>query len=357
MADIPEVDWTKTMQQTYEFYQVDPETWGNTEIIDTIESCTITRDSSNETKGHASVRCSEELEECYMRIYLIVIQNGYRFMEPLGTYLLQTPSVSFNGKRKSITADAYSPLLELKEKYPAVGYSAYSGDRILDLAERLCSENMRAPVVGADSTKTLISDFVADLSDTMLSYLTDLIAEAGYSFDVDPMGEVLFSKDADIGSLRPVWTYTDDNSSILLPTISDDRDMYGLPNVVEVVYSDEHQYLISTVTNNSVDSPISTVNRGRQVVYRVANPSISGTPTQSILDAYAKQLLRNLSCLEHTITYTHGYCPVRVGDCVRLNYTRAGMENVIAQVTSQTIECQTGCTVEETAVYTTQLWR
>lgn len=354
MADI---DWTKSMQQTYEFYKVDPETWGNAEIIDTIEDCTITRDESNSTKCYATMKCSEELDECYIRVYLVALQNGYRYTEPLGTFLVQTPSVDYNGKRKSITMDAYSPLIELKEKCPPIGYSAYSGDKIMDLAGNLCEENMRANVVPADSNSALKSDFVADLEDTWLSYLEDLIAQASYNFDVDPLGRILFAKDVDIASLQPVWTYTDDNSSILLPSVSNERDLYGLPNVVEVIYSTETDYMTSTVTNDDADSPISVTNRGRKIVYRDTNPSLSGIMTQTLLDDYATQLLRNKSCLEHTVTYRHGYCPVRVGDCVRLNYTRAGLKNVLAKVTSQSIDCKTGCEVEETAVYTTQLWR
>lgn len=47
----------------------------------------------------------------------------------------------------------------------------------------------------------------------------------------------------------------------------------------------------------------------------------------------------------------HGYCPVRVGDCVLLNYERAGLKNIKAKVISQSINCGIGCTVEETAVF------
>jgi hypothetical protein len=135
------------------------------------------------------------------------------------------------------------------------------------------------------------------------------------------------------------------------------RDLYGIPNVVEVVYSGDSGYVFSRIVNDDPNSPISTVNRGREIVYRDTNPNLAGEPTQEMLDDYATQLLRNLSCLEHKITYSHGYCPVRVGDCVTLNYEKAGMRNVRAKVISQTIKCTTGCPVQETAVYTTKLWR
>ena len=64
-----------------------------------------------------------------------------------------------------------------------------------------------------------------------------------------------------------------------------------------------------------------------------------------------------MSTLEYTITYKHGYCPVRLGDCVRLNYKRAGLNGVKAKVISQTIDCVPGCPVTEKAVFTAELWR
>ena len=72
---------------------------------------------------------------------------------------------------------------------------------------------------------------------------------------------------------------------------------------------------------------------------------------------YAVKLMKELSSVQYTVSYSHGYCPVRVGDCVRLNYSSAGLNNVKAKVISQTIKCESGCSVSEKAVFTTKLWR
>lgn len=351
------IDWTKSMTQTYEFYKVDPNTWKDTERIHTIESCTINRDESSETLGSASLNGSEALEEGYVRIYLSVNQNGEELKVPLATVMVQTPSTSFDGKRYSISMDAYTPLIEMKESYPSIGYSLLKGQKILEIASDICREKLRSPVIEAKSTDTLYADFVANIDDTWLSFVRDLVANAKRKLYLDPLGQLLFEIDSDVASLQPVWIFNDGNSSILLPTLKDNRDLYGIPNVVEVVYSSNETMLFSRIVNDDPNSPISTVNRGREIVYRESSPKVSGKPTQAYLDEYATQLLRNKSCLEHTITYSHGYCPVRVGDCVLLNYERANVKNVKAKVISQSIKCDTGCTVEETAVYTTRLWR
>ena len=79
-------------------------------------------------------------------------------------------------------------------------------------------------------------------------------------------------------------------------------------------------------------------------------------PTATELKDYAKSLLKKLSCIEGTISYKHGFCPVRVGDCVYINYEKADIVDLRAVVKSQSIECTTGCQVSETAVFSENLW-
>lgn len=412
-------DWSASMKQTYEFYMVDPnKAWTDAKRLTNIKSCSISRDSETETLGSATFDITDSVGECYVRAYLVTNQNGVTEKHPLGTFLAQTPSSSFDGKRRSVSMDAYTPLIELKEKSPPIGYYIPKGSDIMEFAYNLMNENMRGPISkpAIPSTK-LNSNFVSDTNDTWLTFLTDLISAAStatcylvkyneegdfirtneiidapdengirvtekttsndivykcadsdqyyclvegvvkYKLDLDEMGRVLFTPNQDVASLTPVWTYTDDNSSILYPELNMDHDLYGIPNVVEVVYADSEAYIISRIVNDDPNSPVSTVARGREIVHRVINPDIHGKPTQKTVDKFAEELLSALSSVEYTISYTHGYCPVRPGDCVRLNYTRAGLKNVKAKVISQTIKCETGCSVSEKAVFTSKLWR
>lgn len=349
-------DWTKSMEQTFEYYTVDPGTWKDVKRLTNITSSSISRDWEADTLGSASLEADDTFGEAYVRIYLVTIQNGVTERHPLATVLVQTPSTSFDGMIKSATMDAYTPLIELKEKQPPLGYYVPEGDNIMEVAARLTGTYLRAPVVAASSDLTMYKDFVANGDDTWMTFLSDLVANAKFNFDLDEMGRVLFAPKQDTASLQPVWTYTDDNSSILYPDIELDHDLYGVPNVVEVVYSDEHDLYVSRVVNDDENSPISTVNRGREIEYRVENPEFSGVPTQVMVDEYAEQLLRELSTLEYTVSYTHGYNGVRIGDCVRLNYTRAGITDVKARVISQTIKCENGCPVSEKATFTVKLW-
>jgi hypothetical protein len=147
-----------------------------------------------------------------------------------------------------------------------------------------------------------------------------------------------------------------------------DRDLYGVPNVVEIIYSKgfydtdtgETRYYLRLV-NDDDNSPVSVQKRGREIVYREIDPSIAGVDgviaTSRAVENYAETLLKALSSVQYSIKYTHAYCPVRLGDCVRLNYARAGLVDIKAKVISQGIKCEPGCPVTEKAVFNAKLWR
>ena len=352
--------WNESMEQTYEFYRVNPLTWQDQTPIRNITRCTITRDSTQETLGSASLSCSEDLGECYVRVYLVTRQNRIKERFCLGTFLVQTPEMNFDGKTSDISMDCYTPLLELKDNNPPLGYTALKGTNIMNLAYDLIRENCRAPVVVTEGKIDieLVEDFVADTDDTWLSYLTDLMAQAEFKFGLDEYNRIFFAPIEDMRALQPVTTFSDDNSSILLPSITDKRDLYGIPNALEMFFfMFTNDYYYAYIENDDPNSSISTVNRGRTVLHREARPSFPGNPTEVEFREYAKQTLKNLSTLEHTITFSHGFVPyVQLGNCVRLNYKRAGLENVRARITAQTIRCETGCQVDTTATYTTELW-
>lgn len=356
-------DWLSSMEQTFEYYVVDPGTWKDIRRINYVTSSSITRDSSAQTLGSATIDTTEDLGECYIRIYLITIQNGVKERYPLGTFLIQTPSSKFDGKIHSYSMDAYTPLLELKEKSPPLGYSILKTDdngkptNIMEHVYRLTRENVRAPVVRTSSDKTLYNDFVAETNDTWITFITDLLTNAKHEFALDELGRILFSPKQETASLQPVWTFDDSDKSILYHDVSVDRDLYGIPNVVEVIYSNGGECYQARVVNDDSNSPVSTVNRGREILHRVTDPNVIGNPSDDRIQEYAEQLLKSLSTLEYTISYTHGYCPVRLGDCVRINYSRAGLIDVKAKVISQTIKCEPGCPVSEKAIYTKKLWR
>ena len=352
-------DWTKSMQRTFEYYIVDPATWMDSKRLTSILSSSITWDYFSNTVGSASFSLTESIGEAYIRIYLITSQNGVKERWRLGTFLAQTPSFSFNGKYRTENIDAYSPLIELKEKQPPLGYTVLKNSVIMPIVSQLTANNLRAQVISVPSSvgaKPLDANYTANTDDTWFSYISGLLDKTDYKFDLDDSGRILFSPIQKTEAMTPRWTYSTDNSSILSSEISIDRDIYGIPNVIEVIQKVDGVSYIARAVNSDPLSPISTVTRGREIVKRITNVNFGGgSPTAAQVDDYAKQALKKISTTSYKVTYSHAYCPIRIGDCVLINYPKVGLNNVKAKVISQSIQCDTAMTVNETAEYSINL--
>ena len=183
-------DWTKTMIQTFEYYTVDPKTWKDVKKLNCVTKSNISRDSEAETLGSANIDVTEGLNECYVRIYMVTSQNGITERFPFGTFLIQTPTTNFDGQSKSVSVDAYTPLLELKENPPPIGYTILKGENVMSYAYRLARDNTRTPVVEAIDAEILHSDFTANTDDTWLSFISDLAARAKNHIELDEIGRI-----------------------------------------------------------------------------------------------------------------------------------------------------------------------
>lgn len=344
------IDFTQPMQQTFEYWVVDPKTWKDESKIPNVISATLEFDLESDTLGRATLEAESSIGESYFRAYLVATQGELTERFPLGTYLVETPTLSFDGRSQTCSMEAYTPLLELSDDFPALGFSIPKESNVLEVAARLAAQHARAPVIATESDKLIYEDFVAEPDDTWLSYLSDLLAKANYRFLITPRGEITFAPVRDANAMTATQTFDDGNSSILYPDVEEERDLYGVPNVYEVIYSRNGISKSLELVNNDALSDLSYARRGRYIRTRDTSPEISDNPSEAELKVYARRKLRDESNLERSISYSHGYCGNLIGDAVHLQYTRAGIDTR-AVVTTQSITCEPGCKVEETAKY------
>ena len=347
-------DWARGMKQTWTWVEVDPGTWQDIRVIDTVVSASIKRDAGSDLRESASIVLdSEMLGEIYVRAYIDIEQDGRSERVCVGTFLCQTPVLKSNGKTQELTVDAYSPLLELRDDRPPYGYT--STGKVSDRIAQIVEGASHAPFVGYGSTSFPVP-VVANEDDSWLSYSRALAAYSGCDVTCDEWGRVQMAPIISRASLRQTWEFTDSNSSILLPDVEETFDWYGLPNVCEVVWSEDTRSVVGRAENSSRMSAISTVRRGRRVVMRVDNPDeLKDGCTQVEADALARTLLEDASVVEREFVISHGFCPVKIGDCVRIAFARYGID-MLAQVRSQEIDCATGATMRSVCVSTERMW-
>ena len=185
------IDWSRQMSQDFEHWVVNPNTWTDSRKLDYVNSCSIKYDASAETIGTATFTSYERLSECYVRVYLIAKQNGIEYKIPLGTNLVQTPSVKYDGFVKSMNINAYSPLVELKSNSPSIGYSIMKDTNVATMFNSAYSSNCRALLTDVyTSDKKVFSNFVAEDDDSWLSFLNSLLNMDDRYLTINANGEV-----------------------------------------------------------------------------------------------------------------------------------------------------------------------
>lgn len=349
------IDWTRGMSQEFRHCIVDPLSWEDAEQLDTVASAVLKYDDSLETLGHATLSVDNaDMPEVLVRTYLVARQGRERQDVPLGTFLVQTPRREGDGRRVTSRCSCYSTLLEAREKYPSVGAFAPAGAAAEEYAAMILSAAIRAPFAPSDKRTLLRSPVVADPSQTSLEFAAKLLSIAGQHLTLDGLGRVGTAPDIAPGAAQPRWTFRDDEASIVKRDKLDVVDWYGVPNVVEVVWSGTGGAIVRSARNDDPESALSTVGRGREVFRRITDPALS-SPTGDEVQAYAERELARLCAMERTVTIRHGWCDVRLGDCVRLDLSREGI-HANGIVRSQTITCETGCECESTVAWTENLW-
>lgn len=351
------IDWSRQMSQDFEYWVVNPNTWTDSRKLDYVNSCSIKYDASAETIGTANFTSYERLPECYVRAYLIAKQNGIEYKIPLGTNLVQTPSVKYDGFVKSMSINAYSPLVELRSNSPSIGYSILKNTNVSSVFNSIYSSNCRAPLIGLYNTdKKVFSDFVAEDSDSWLSFLNSLLAMDDRYITINANGEVGVAKNERMKAIEPSYIFTDNNSSILYPDTTDAYDYFDIPNRVEVSYSGDTASYFSRVENTDQNSELSIPNRGRVVLYRETSPEFTGIPNQTLVDQYARNLMKTKCTITHEITIKHAYCGVGINETVILDMKGAGYNMIKGLITSQSIDCSPGIPTTSTIKYSEELW-
>ena len=351
------IDWTKSMRQTFVFRSVSRDTWKETGTIDGVTSCTITRDAGTSTLESATMSIDDSVPgEQYVRVYMVCEQDGDTHYECLGTFLSQSMDETLDGKTITRSVNCASVLQPLVDVLMPIGYFVGPDDDVADVCVSLMREHLHAPIHPVGTFDNVMEPFVAEAEETVLDYVTSLLKKSGMHLMIDPFGAVSFEPDVDAAALGISWEYDDGNSSILLPSVQVGSDWFGMPNVVEVIVSKTSGNLYGCAENDSPNSILSTCSRGRRVVRRETNPGLPDSASQEDADDYALRKLRELSCLERAVRYSHGYNGVSIGSGVSLRYERHEFAVARAMVSEQRIVCDTGCSVEETSTYTDNLW-
>lgn len=166
----------------------------------------------------------------------------------------------------------------------------------------------RTDITESEDTKSFPQEW--EIGTTKLQIANDLLKGINYDpLHFDEYGVAIGKPNTPLETREIDFSYYANKQSIIVDGLRVASDKYEIPNKwVRYTENAELPYLISTFTNDSVDSPYSTVNRGRTIVDAGVVEDIA---SQTVLDSYvariAAEAMRSTERLEFSTLNMPGH--------------------------------------------------
>lgn len=304
------MDWNRGYSSSYYISVLDRFTLREIQRIE-ITGGNIKR-TSESLRESATIDCINYSanSEQIIRVWLDTKQSGESNHTPLFTGIATSPAKNINGRLIKNSLECYS-LLKIAQDillqrgwYAPIGIDA--GTLIKDLLSVVPGE---IEIVG--NTPPLKSSIIAEDGENRLSMAEKVLGAIGnWRMRIDGNGHITIEPYA----TNPVAVFDAINNDSIEPSLSITYDWYNCPNVYRATVDDNY----AVARDDSPDSPLSTVNRGREVWYEDSDVYLAENQT---LSEYAAEALKQAQQVATSISYDRRFHPdVSVGDVIRLTY-------------------------------------
>lgn len=265
---------------------------------------------------------------------------------PQGVFLLSTPMRTID-TQDVVTRDVecYDALKVFTDDKVSTRYTVASGANYVSTVSTLLGS---IPKSVAPSTKTLPAAKEYEPGTTKLSIINDLLSAVNYeslSFDEDGVAIVRAYRDPT--GRAEEYVYSANADSLILPDVSEEIDLFNVPNSWTLVVSDPDRTPISSsYTNTDPASPTSTVRRQRTIVdFRTEMDAAD----QATLDAKVARLAFEASQVYQAIEFTTGLMPIHSGnDIYRITYPGLALNAKFSEQTWE-MELRAGASMKHRA--------
>ena len=319
------MDWSKGYSARYYAQRVDPATWRDVGPIP-ITGGSLKRERTG-LREAASIDCVDyQYGEQWIRVYLDARQGGSNVHEPLFTGLATSPQDDINGTLVTHTLECYSVLKPADDIVLPRGWYAPAGASGSAVVKKLL-EATPAPVTSEDGAPLLASSIIAEDDETNLSMCEKVLTVIGWHLRIDGNGQISIVSEDNVPDVTLDPLYND----VIETDITVSNDWYGCPNVLMAIDDD----MTSIARDDSPDSELSTVNRGREIWMVETDCDLSDS--ESIGD-YAKRRLAEEQQVSQIVEYDRRYIPnVFPGDVIQLVYPKQGVTGLYV-IESQNVE-------------------
>lgn len=333
------MDWSQAYTVEWRLVNVDKGTWADGHEVGTVKSVSIERDCTEDVpllesaSIEVEIPMGQEWEDGWYRFEGLFSQGAERERIAMGTFLVEAASDHVDFGTQSSTMDGWSVLKPAADVYMALGDYVPKGTDGASYAASLLRSCAPAPVEVSGGF-TLDDHIVYSKDSSVLKVVWELLDAGGYCIRISGDGIARISP-------KPKGGGFSDTESLVFPGIDRELDLTSVPNVYRA-YSDTTW---AEAVNDSPDSRVSTVSRGRRVEMVDTSPTRVNGET---LASYCARRLEEESTLFRSFTYTRELDPdARPFDISSDHLPDIGMDGDL-RIVSQSIECGPSCKVTQT---------
>lgn len=243
---------------------------------------------------------------------------------PLGEYITATAPDKYD-TIGTVDIKAYDRALFLQQATTIKRIMFHKGNRYLDVIQAILIENgvskIADPDANADVLQTDREDW--EIGTPYITIINQLLSEINFNslwFDFD--GYARLTKYIPPNQAEINHVYENDRRSVLYPEWSKTTDLYEAYNVfVKVVSSPDYpEPMVARAVNNDPNSPISTVQRGRQIVD--PDTEIDNIASQTALQEYVNNLMERSKLSTEEVSFQTANLPThKIRDVISLKYS------------------------------------
>ena len=332
------MDWSSGYSSRCYISVVDRLSWRDVDEIN-ITGGTVKR-AMSDLRDSADINCvrySSDREQI-IRVWLDAKQGGTSSHTPLFTGLATSPGRNINGRYETNTLQCYSILKIAQDILLPRGWYAPAAANGASLVKNLLSV-IGAPMQIAEHAPTLKYAIIAEQNENNLSMADKILDAMDWRMRISGRGEIIIEPIV----REPIGLFGASANDVIELSLSVSYDWYNCPNVYRAVIGDTS----AVARDDSLDSPFSTVNRGREVWVEDNGCYLSENET---LADYARRRLKEAQQVNTSISYTRRFDPnIMVEDIVTLNYPEQGiLGNYL--ITSQSIDLSRGGRTSEEVI-------
>lgn len=330
------MDWSKGFSAKYYGTFVEVTTWRDIGRFE-ITSGTVKRTDEG-LYNSADIDCKDytETTERWIRVYMDVSQDGESSHIPLFTGLATAPSKSINGSVVSNSLECYSVLQPAQDVILPQGYYAMKGTSGADIVKKLLQSVTPAPITVEGVSPALSQHIIAESNETNLSMAAKVLSAINWRLRIDGHGDITVCSQANTS----VATFDPIENDSIEPELDAVNDWYECPNVFMAISGGVY----AVAKDEDIGSPLSIINRGREVWQQETNASLNEDETVA---EYAQRRLKELQQHYLAVSYTRRFNPdVVASDVITLHYPQQGLDGYF-YVGSQNIELGHGATTDE----------